>query len=569
MGKLKKIFTNVRIIILLVFLLFSLVAINPNIMPEGVAIRGIEKNTVAAEAMDSPKANILPRSREIILSVNNQQVNSEEEYYSIIDDFGPNRTIRIKTSKGSYTLVTREMFETIYLNETEQVKITEELFNQTTNETTNVTRYETRQKSEQRSLGVEPLGIVVYPVPTNNIRKGLDLQGGTRVLLEPEKQVNLEDLDLIIQNIKQRVNVYGLSDVIVRAVKDFSGKNFILVEVSGANDEEVKDLISSQGKFEAKINNETVFVGGKDIKYVCRSAECSGIARQGGCAPSTAGGWQCEFAFSITLDPEAAQRQADATKDLDVYTDENGQSYLESQIELYLDDELVDQLNIGADLKGRAVTDIQISGGGAGETQQEAISDALQSMKRLQTIMITGSLPVKLDIVKVDSISPMLGEEFIDNALLIGLLAILAVVVVVSIRYKRFTIAIPMAITMLSEVFILLGVASLIGWNLDLAAIAGIIIAVGTGVDHQIVITDETLGRKRNVELGWKEKLKKAFFIITAAYLTTLVAMVPLMFAGAGLLKGFAITTIIGVSIGVIITRPAFGSMIQILLKKH
>jgi len=40
------------------------------------------------------------------------------------------------------------------------------------------------------------------------------------------------------------------------------------------------------------------------------------------------------------------------------------------------------------------------------------------------------------------------------------------------------------------------------------------------------------------------------------------------MFAGAGLLLGFAITTVAGVTIGVLITRPAFGAILEILLEK-
>ena len=60
----------------------------------------------------------------------------------------------------------------------------------------------------------------------------------------------------------------------------------------------------------------------------------------------------------------------------------------------------------------------------------------------------------------------------------------------------------------------------------------------------------------------------KAFFIIMAAYFLSVVAMVPLLFAGAGLLKGFAIITILGVSIGVFITRPAFGEMLKIFEKE-
>jgi len=113
-----------------------------------------------------------------------------------------------------------------------------------------------------------------------------------------------------------------------------------------------------------------------------------------------------------------------------------------------------------------------------------------------------------------------------------------------------------------------LGVAALIGWNLDMAAIAGIIVAVGTGVDDQIVITDEVMkGEKKEIVSNWKQKLKNAFFIIFSAYFATLASMVPLMFAGAGLLKGFALTTIIGISVGVFVTRPAYAEIVEILLK--
>jgi len=47
------------------------------------------------------------------------------------------------------------------------------------------------------------------------------------------------------------------------------------------------------------------------------------------------------------------------------------------------------------------------------------------------------------------------------------------------------------------------------------------------------------------------------------AYFTALVSLLPLIWAGAGLLKGFAITTIIGISVGVFITRPAFSEVVK------
>ncbi|MCF7866434.1 protein translocase subunit SecD, partial [Candidatus Woesearchaeota archaeon] len=206
-----------------------------------------------------------------------------------------------------------------------------------------------------------------------------------------------------------------------------------------------------------------------------------------------------------------------------------------------------------------------------GQSTTGAHEDALESMKKLQTLLITGSLPVKLEIANVNTMSPVLGDDFSRIVTYIGLLAVLATIIVVTVRYREWKIAIPIAITMISEVVILLGFASFIGWNIDIVAIAAIIIAIGSGVDDQIVITDETLGRRKRKHesiIDWKAQLKKAFFIIMASYFTLVVAMIPLMFAGAGLLMGFAITTIAGVTIGVLVTRPAFAAILEILLEK-
>ncbi|MBW2990499.1 hypothetical protein KY348_02210 [Candidatus Woesearchaeota archaeon] len=564
MGKLKKATRNVRVILLVVFLVLALIAIHPNPWAKGLAVRSVAKNSSASIAgIQSPTPGISPMSRERILLINNRPINSEKDYFDFVNTLEVNRSFTIKTSKNIYKLTALPEYKITYLNETELKNVTRQVYNETTNETINITETKEVQKFEKEIIGVADIGLSLYQAPTTNIRQGLDLSGGSRVVLAPEGKIDQQDLEFTIDNIKQRLNVFGLTDILVRPASDLEGNDFIIVEIAGATKEEVRELLAKQGKFEARIANKSVFKGGNDVTYVCRSPECSGIDPQVGCGQTPDGDWTCRFRFSIALSPGAAQAQADATKDLDVVV-ENEQSYLSESLLLYLDDELVDELRIGAELKGNPVTDISISGSGAGTTQQAAMTDALSNMKRLQTILITGSLPVKLEIVKTDNISPVLGEEFIRNALLIGIVAIFAVAITVFVRYRKLVVSVPMIINMASEAIIILGVAALIGWNLDLAAIAGIIIAIGTGVDHQIVIADETLTGERAKYTSWKDKLKKAFFIIFAAYFTTVVAMLPLWFAGAGLLKGFALTTILGVSIGVLITRPAFAAIIEI-----
>ncbi len=526
MATLKKIFTNWRVILLLLFLVFAVVAIQPHLRGnEGVTIRSVASNSSAAAAgIHSPPAKLTPLAKEKIVRINSNAITTTDSYYDAISQLRPNQTVKIVTSDSTYNLVT-------------PASVDAESFD---------------------------LGLKVYDAPTSNLRKGLDLEGGTRVLLKPQEQISAEDLESTVDTLKERLNIYGLSDVTVRSASDLSGAKFILIEIAGVTEEEVRDLLAKQGKFEAKINNETVFFGGKkDITYVCRSAQCSGIDPQKGCS-AISDGYACAFFFSISLSPEAAERQAALTEKLSVVTGEGGQSYLSQDIVLYLDDKEVDTLRIGAELKGRATTDIQISGSGSGKAQPQAISSALENMKRLQTIIITGSLPVKLEIVKMDTISPSLGKEFLNNILFVGLLAILAVSTVVFIRYRKARVIIPLILTIISEIVLVLGFAALVGWNLDLAAIAGIIIVIGTAVDHLVVITDETM-RSSVAEVNWKVRIKNALFIIMGAYLTAVASMIPLWFAGAGMLKGFAFTTIVGISFGVLVARPAYAAVVEIL----
>ena len=72
MGRIKDLIKNFRIILLLVFLVFALISINPNPLSEGVAIRSVAKDSVASFAgFESPKPNAPPMSRERVIAVNN------------------------------------------------------------------------------------------------------------------------------------------------------------------------------------------------------------------------------------------------------------------------------------------------------------------------------------------------------------------------------------------------------------------------------------------------------------------------------------------------------------------
>lgn len=514
MEKIKQIFTSWRVIILIIVVLAAIWTIHPNPKAEGVVITGIEKNSTAE--INGMQIN------EIIRNINGDKITTQEDYTKLISQLNKGEIVKITTNKDTYSLLAEERAGTIFL------------------------------------------GLNTKAAPTSNLKQGLDLIGGVRVILKPNQDITDQQLSDVVTLVEKRLNVYGVTDIIVRPTKDLQGNRYIIVEIAGASKEEVAKLVSQQGKFEAKIGNETVFIGGTDIKQVCRSADCAGIDPRAGCGQAE-DAWACRFQFRVDVSPESAQKHADITSQLTVENVE-GQQYLSKKLDMYLDDELVDSLYISADLQGQVSTSFVIQGPGIGATQQEAINSALLNMKELQTLLITGSLPVKLDIAKMDIVSPTLGKNFFDSALLALLIAILSVATIIFIKYKKWKITLPIVLTGLSEVTIILGFAALIRWNLDLAAIAGILAAVGTGVDDQIVITDEAI-RGESAERSWKERIKQAFFIIFGAYFTTVVAMLPLWAMGAGLLKGFAMTTIVGVSVGVFITRPAYARIVEVLLK--
>ena len=400
--------------------------------------------------------------------------------------------------------------------------------------------------------------ISVAEIPNSNLQLGLDLAGGSRAIIQAEnKTLSQSEINDLVDITSNRLNAFGLTDLKVMPVSDLSGNNFMLIEIAGATPKDLKKLISEQGKFEAKIGEEVVFIGGQEegIASVGRSGQEAYVESP---KQTSDGSYYSTFRFSVYLKEDAAKKHAEVTDKLEVNVTPQG-NYLSERLDLYLDENLVNSLSISEGLKGQVTTQISISGSGAGASQEEAVENAKEEMKQLQTVLMTGSLPYKLEIVKLDTISPSLGEEFVNTILLAGLVAILVIALIIFIRYKSWKSSLALIVVTVSEVVIVLGIAALIRWNLDLPGIAGILATIGTGIDDLIILMDET-GQKI---LSLKQRLKRAFAIILGAYFTTLVSLLPLMWAGAGLLKGFAITTIIGISVGVFITRPAFGDMLK------
>jgi preprotein translocase subunit SecD len=368
---------------------------------------------------------------------------------------------------------------------------------------------------------------------------GFDIQGGSRVVLRPSNQsVALEDVTSVIQN---RLNVYGLRDMKVRGASDLTS-SYVVVEAAGLSENEIKSLLASEGYFEGRINNVTIFTG-NDVRV--NTAEIK-IYR------NAQGGYG--YSIPLVLSPEASRRFAQATEFL--FPSGIQGEYLDKPLDLYIDLSLQQSLQISSDLRGKDVPSASVTGGA--QTKDEAMTN----LKLMKAVLMTGSIPTKMEIVSIQGISPTLGSEFLKSTVVAGVVALFLVGAVIMIRYRKFEIAFLVTMTTVCEVIIILGVASLINWQLDLSAIAGMIVAFGTGVDQQIIITDEIL-RGESVKTSSKSKLKEAMFVIVATFGTMFAAMLPLMFIGVGAVRGFAVTTLIGIVVGYVVTRPSYMAALE------
>lgn len=192
---------------------------------------------------------------------------------------------------------------------------------------------------------------------------------------------------------------------------------------------------------------------------------------------------------------------------------------------------------------------------------QNKVTYATNQGKTISSILSGGALPVKVIVGTPTTIPATLGTEFLYVSGLAAVLAVLAVAFVIVARYKKLFLIMPIILTVLAELFIIVSVIGLLG-TIDLAAVAGMIAVVGTGVDAQIIITDEVL--TNTSESAMKSKLNAAFYIVWVDAALVIIAMLPLLFSTSLVsIIGFSESTILGALLGVLITRPAYGAIVS------
>ncbi len=376
-------------------------------------------------------------------------------------------------------------------------------------------------------------------------------QVGGKVIPPFRQGVSAETRDLTKKILEDKLNTAGFKEIPIRTV----GESYILVDLAGMDMTTAREIAAKPGKFEIKIQvqgNETTHVlYGTEIRKVDPIQKES--IRVAGTTDKVD-----KWGVPFELSDEGANALRDAAIQYGAVT--NPEAHY---LSMYLDEKLVFDASLDRELakniKSVPVKTLVASTGQGEEGQRKA--------RELQVHLSAGALPVNVEVIGSGQVSADLGEKFKEQVAIAGIIALATVAFAIYFRYRQPNIIIPMLATSFSEVLIILGFTALVGFQLDLPTITGIIAVIGTGVDHLVIITDEVLaGGAMPPDKVYKSRLTKAFAIIMAAAATVVIAMSPLLIMGFGALKGFAVITIIGVLIGVGIARPAYAVVIQGLL---
>ncbi|WP_256545945.1 preprotein translocase subunit SecD [Halobellus inordinatus] len=422
-----------------------------------------------------------------------------------------------------------------------------------------------QSSAQAQSETTTTVEVTAENVTTDELTAALDATGYATEEMEVRGGVTDATRQEVVRILQNKINEAGLSGGTVQQVTTAQGENYVLVEVPNQDASSVRELVSERGT----VVIEAYYPTGngsyaRDVVLQQEDFQSIGTAQEG-----RTGGAYVPVTVSESVAPEFQQSMVDTGLAQQggtrcVYQQDRNNT--EPCLLLVVNGEVTNAFGMSPGLADSLRS-------GAWE-QDPVFQLQTTNVSEAQDVAINlraGALPAQLDFSQdsggtVSYISPSQGADFRINSLITGIIAVLAVSGVVFVRYSDVRVAAPMVVTALSEVVILLGFAAGIGYPLDLSVIAGFIAVIGTGVDDLIIIADEVMAEGEiNSRRVFQSRFRKAFWVIGAAAATTIIAMSPLAILSLGDLQGFAIFTILGVLVGVLITRPAYGDILRSL----
>lgn len=359
-----------------------------------------------------------------------------------------------------------------------------------------------------------------------SIRQGLDLQGGTHIVMQAEdteqNKVTIEAVNQVINIMQKRINEMGLTEPIIQR----EGGNRIIIELPGEKDpQKAIETIGKTAVLEFKNEEGVVCLTGEDLK-----------------------------------DAREQMGQGQSPVVALQFTDAGGDKFAQltsanigRHIGIYLDGEL---------LTNPVVNDA-ITGGSAVITGQRTLEEA----KDLAILLRSGALPVKVSVMEVRTVGPSLGQDSKDKSVTAFTIGLSLVVLFMLGMYRMAGFLADVAL--LVYVLILLGILSALQATLTLPSIAGVILSIGMAVDANILIFErfkEEIASGKILRLAIQAGFKRAFTTIFDANMTVIITSAILFFLGSGTVKGFAFTLGLGVAVSMFTAITVSRTLLMLLI---
>lgn len=341
----------------------------------------------------------------------------------------------------------------------------------------------------------------------NKVKLGLDLRGGTSVVLQAQGKIEPDTMNKVKNIIERRVNSIGVAEPVIQ----LSGNDKLIVELAGIKDpQKAIELIGTTAKLEFRIKNKD---GYGPVLLEGSALKTAGVSRDQLGMPSV----------SFELNSQGANTFAKITR-------EN----IGKQLAIMLDNKE----------QSAPTIDSEISGGSGIIRGRFSIEEA----NNLANLLKSGALPVEIKIVENRTVGATLGVDSIRQTGIAGLIALGVISVFMIAIYKIPGIVADIAL--LINGVLVLGLLSGIGAALTLPGIAGFILTLGMAVDSNVITYErikEELRLGESLHDAVERGYENAFPAIIDGNLTTMLVAAVLFFLGTGPIKGFAVTLALGV----------------------
>lgn len=342
----------------------------------------------------------------------------------------------------------------------------------------------------------------------NKVKLGLDLRGGTSVVLQAQGKIEPDTMSKVKNIIERRVNSIGVAEPVIQ----LSGNDKLIVELAGIKDpQKAIELIGTTAKLEFRIKNKDGSYG--PVLLEGSALKTAGVSRDQLGLPSV----------SFELNSQGANTFAKITR-------EN----IGKQLAIMLDNKE----------QSAPTIDSEISGGSGIIRGRFSIEEA----NNLANLLKSGALPVEIKIVENRTVGATLGVDSIRQTGIAGLIALGVISVFMIAIYKIPGIVADIAL--LINGVLVLGLLSGIGAALTLPGIAGFILTLGMAVDSNVITYErikEELRLGESLHDAVERGYENAFPAIIDGNLTTMLVAAVLFFLGTGPIKGFAVTLALGV----------------------